>query len=154
MIRREVLLDGLLASSVLPFLYVTLSQGYGDGTVVSLMPFGELSSSFGSSQIAFSDVTLLNVGGNAALLFVFGALVPLRSAHVAALGRVAAVAALLSASVEYTQYVLALGRVVSVDDVLVNTAGAVAGALMSRRWRRRRDADGSAGAENRASLVS
>lgn len=65
-VRRDVLLDGLLIASLLPYLYVTLSQGYGNQRTLSLMPFGELSVSFASSQLAFSDVTLLNVGGNAA----------------------------------------------------------------------------------------
>jgi glycopeptide antibiotics resistance protein len=36
--------------------------------------------------------------------------------------------------VETLQYVLRLDRVSSVDDVLVNTAGAVLAALASRRW--------------------
>jgi glycopeptide antibiotics resistance protein len=36
--------------------------------------------------------------------------------------------------VEVLQYVLDLGRVSSVDDVLVNAVGAVLAALCSRRW--------------------
>lgn len=53
---------------------------------------------------------------------------------VAVLARVAGLAAGLSVAVEVLQYVLGLGRVSSVDDVLVNTAGAVLAALCSRRW--------------------
>ncbi|PWG12716.1 VanZ family protein [Streptomyces sp. V2] len=102
------------------------------------MPFGELSVSVASSQLAFSDVTLLNVGGNAALLLVFGALLPIRSRRSRTLGRVAAIAALLSTAVEITQYALAVGRVSSMDDVLLNTAGAVVGALLTRNWWRPR----------------
>lgn len=39
-----------------------------------------------------------------------------------------------SALVETAQYVLRLDRVSSVDDVLVNTVGAVLAGLASRRW--------------------
>ncbi|MBB4938212.1 glycopeptide antibiotics resistance protein [Streptosporangium album] len=39
-----------------------------------------------------------------------------------------------SLGVELLQYALRLGRVSSVDDVLINTAGAVLAALITRRW--------------------
>ena len=51
----------------------------------------------------------------------------------AGVGWVAAVAAAGSVLVETMQYALALGRVSSVDDVLLNTAGAALAALASRR---------------------
>jgi hypothetical protein len=136
--RRRALGDGLLLASVLPFALATLSHGYGSSRALSLMPLGELSSSFGSAEVALSSVTLLNTGGNAILLAGFGALLPLRSRSLAGLPRVAACAAALSLAVEAVQYAMALGRVSSVDDILLNTAGAVAGALVTRhRWRRR-----------------
>jgi len=47
---------------------------------------------------------------------------------------VAAGAASGSALVETLQWALDLGRVSSVDDVLLNTAGAVLAALATRRW--------------------
>jgi len=43
-------------------------------------------------------------------------------------------AAACSTLIETGQYVLQLGRVSSVDDVLLNTAGAGLAALASRRW--------------------
>ncbi|MFJ2828754.1 VanZ family protein [Streptomyces sp. NPDC087263] len=131
---RLAVLDGLLAASVLPFLYATLSQGYGTGRTLSLIPFDELSSSLGTTQMALSGVTLLNIGGNVALLFAFGLLLPLRSRWCSGFGRVAMVTALLSTGVEAAQYVLDVGRVSSVDDVLINVVGAMAGAQVSRRW--------------------
>ncbi|MGW0931966.1 VanZ family protein [Streptomyces sp. NPDC002644] len=135
---RSALLDGLLLASVLPFAYATLSHGYGSGRVLSLVPLAELSTSFGAAEVAFSSVTLFNVGGNVALLAGFGALLPLRSRRCASLPRVAVVAVTLSATVEIAQYALDLGRVCSTDDVLLNTLGAVTGALVTRhRWRRR-----------------
>ncbi|MEU9338604.1 VanZ family protein [Streptomyces sp. NPDC048290] len=133
-IRRLAVLDGLLAVSVLPFLYATLSRGYGSGRTLSVVPFSELSSSFSTAQVALSEVTLMNIGGNTALLFLFGALLPVRSRRCRGFARVAAVAALLSIGVEAAQYALAVGRVSSVDDVLVNVVGALIGALVSRPW--------------------
>ncbi|WP_317452075.1 MULTISPECIES: VanZ family protein [unclassified Streptomyces] len=46
-------------------------------------------------------------------------------------------ASVVSLAVEASQYALRLGRVSSVDDVLLNTAGAALGALLVRRWSRR-----------------
>ncbi|MDX3385650.1 VanZ family protein [Streptomyces niveiscabiei] len=66
---------------------------------------------------------------------------PIRSRRSRTLGRVAAIAALLSTAVEITQYALAVGRVSSTDDVLLNTAGAVVGALLTRNWWRPRSTD-------------
>ncbi|QXE38049.1 VanZ family protein [Streptomyces sp. GMY02] len=138
---RSILLNGLILASVLPFLYATLSRGYGIQSTISLVPFREIFVSFSSPQVALSDVTLLNLGGNAALLLPFGALIPMRCKRFARTGRVAALAGLLSVSVEIAQYVLSVGRVSSVDDVLLNTVGAVVGALLTRRWWRPRDTD-------------
>ncbi|QYC45698.1 VanZ like family protein [Nonomuraea coxensis DSM 45129] len=59
---------------------------------------------------------------------------PLRTAAMASPGRVAAVAAAFSVLVEVLQLALRLGRFSSVDDVLLNTAGAVIFALVTRRW--------------------
>ncbi|WP_243845107.1 VanZ family protein [Mumia sp. ZJ1417] len=52
--------------------------------------------------------------------------------------RTVAVAAVCSVLIETAQYVAQQGRVSSVDDVLLNTAGAGLAALASRRWWRRR----------------
>ncbi len=51
--------------------------------------------------------------------------------------RVVLVAAAFATSIEAAQYVLALGRVASVDDVLLNTAGAAL-AFGIGRWAGRR----------------
>ncbi|MFI2363501.1 VanZ family protein [Promicromonospora sp. NPDC019610] len=52
----------------------------------------------------------------------------------AVLARVAVVLIGVAVTVEVLQYVLRLGRVTSVDDVLVNVAGGLVAALCSRRW--------------------
>jgi glycopeptide antibiotics resistance protein len=51
---------------------------------------------------------------------------------------VALVAAGLSVVVEVLQFVLQLGRVSSVDDVLINALGAALASLLSVRWWRAR----------------
>ena len=58
--------------------------------------------------------------------------------------QVAALAAVCSVTVESLQYLLDLGRVASVDDVLLNTGGAVLAALMSHRWWRIRGPESGA----------
>jgi glycopeptide antibiotics resistance protein len=58
----------------------------------------------------------------------------MRFAALASVPRILALGAGCSVVVETAQYVLRLDRVSSVDDVLVNAAGAVLAALASRRW--------------------
>jgi glycopeptide antibiotics resistance protein len=48
--------------------------------------------------------------------------------------RILALAAVCSTLIETAQYVFQLDRVSSVDDVLLNTAGAGLAALASRHW--------------------
>ena len=70
-------------------------------------------------------------------LLVFAALgffAPMRFAALAAVPRILALAAGGSVLIETAQYVLQLDRVSSVDDVLLNAAGAAPAALASRRW--------------------
>jgi cadmium resistance protein CadD (predicted permease) len=63
-----------------------------------------------------------------------GFLAPLRFAALASVPRILALAAGFSVLVEAAQYVLRLDRVSSVDDVLLNTAGAGLAALASCCW--------------------
>jgi glycopeptide antibiotics resistance protein len=63
-----------------------------------------------------------------------GFLAPLRFAALASVPRILALAASCSALAEAAQYVLRLHPLSSVDDVLLNTAGAGLAALASRRW--------------------
>jgi glycopeptide antibiotics resistance protein len=70
--------------------------------------------------------------------FAFGALAPLRFQSLARLPVIIGLAAAGSLAVETLQYALAPGRVSSIDDVLLNTAGAGLGNLVTRRWWGRR----------------
>jgi glycopeptide antibiotics resistance protein len=72
--------------------------------------------------------------GNLLVFAALGFFAPVRFAALASVPRILALAASCSVLVETAQYVLRLDRVSSVDDVLVNAAGAGLAALVSRRW--------------------
>ena len=127
--RRSLAEVGMVHGTV-PFVWLTLMPGAGAGVAparVSLVPLRDL-----------ATMGVLGIVGN---LLVFGALgffAPMRFAAPASLPRILALGAGCSVLVETAQYVLRLDRVSSVDDVLINTAGAVLAALASRRWWRSR----------------
>ncbi|GAA3149053.1 hypothetical protein GCM10010466_44970 [Planomonospora alba] len=109
-----------------PFVWMTMMPGPGAGTApgrVSLIPLRDL-------------VTMgpLGVGGNLLVFAALGFFAPVRFAALASAPRVLALGAGCSVLVETAQYALRLDRVSSVDDVLLNAAGAVLAALASRRW--------------------
>jgi hypothetical protein len=129
-------------AGTLPWLWMVLTPLPQHGEV-HLVPFQEL------SWYLRADTTsmLVQLVGNLAVFAAFGAGAPVR--WPLRLPAVAALAALGSAGVESAQYLLDLGRVASVDDVLLNTAGAVLAALATRRWWRVR-ADHRVRADQRA----
>lgn len=89
------------------------------------------------SLVPLRDLLTMSAGqvvGNLLVFAALGFLAPLRFA--VSVPRILALAAGCSVLVEAAQYVLRLDRVSSVDDVLLNTAGAALAALASRRWRR------------------
>ncbi|GAA4250711.1 VanZ family protein [Dactylosporangium darangshiense] len=77
---------------------------------------------------------IIQMGGNLAVFAAFGVFGPMRWRL--GVWAVTGLAALGSAVLETLQYVLDLGRVTALDDVLVNAAGAGIAALLARRWRR------------------
>lgn len=115
-----------MVHGTVPFVWLTMMPGQGAGVVpgrVSLVPLRDL-------------VTMgpLGIVGNLLVFASLGFFAPMRFAALASLPRVLALGAGCSTLVEVAQYVLRLDRVSSVDDVLVNTVGAVLAALASRRW--------------------
>ncbi|MFR9778295.1 VanZ family protein [Micromonospora sp. MS34] len=109
-----------------PFVWMTLMPGPGAGVVpgrVSLVPLRDL-------------VTMgpVGIGGNLLIFAALGFFAPMRFAVLASVPRILALGAGCSALVETAQYVLRLDRVSSVDDVLVNAAGAALFGLASRHW--------------------
>jgi glycopeptide antibiotics resistance protein len=87
--------------------------------------------------LPLSDLLTMDRGqiiGNLMIFAALGFFAPTRFAALASLRRVLLLAASWSALIEIAQYVLMLDRVSSVDDVLLNAAGAGLAALASRRW--------------------
>ncbi|SDM37467.1 VanZ family protein [Allokutzneria albata] len=123
--RRSLAEVGSVYGTV-PFVWMTLMPGSGAGIVpgrVSLVPLQDL--------LAMDRGQVI---GNLLVLAALGCFAPLRFAALASLPRILALAAGCSALIETAQYVLQLDRVSSVDDILLNTAGAGLAALASRRW--------------------
>ncbi|MFE7515418.1 VanZ family protein [Streptomyces sp. NPDC057540] len=134
--RRMSLAEVGMVHGTVPFLWLTMMPGAGAGTVpgrVSLVPLRDL-----------ATMGPLGIAGNLLLLAPLGFFAPVRWAALASPPRILALGAGCSVLIETAQYVLRLDRVSSVDDVLVNTTGAVLAALASRRWWRTGDAGPSA----------
>ncbi|WP_219501464.1 VanZ family protein [Nonomuraea ceibae] len=126
---RTALADVGIVVGTAPWIWMILTPATGQEGV-SLVPFKDL------AWIASApwETVFVQVGGNLLVFAALGALLPVRTARMASAARVAAVAAGASALVEVLQYALRLGRFSSVDDVLINTLGAAAAALVTRRW--------------------
>jgi hypothetical protein len=109
-----------------PFVWMTTMPGSWAGVVpgrVSLVPLRDL-----------LTMGPLGIVGNLLIFAALGFFAPMRFAALASVPRILALGAGCSIVVETAQYVLQLDRVSSVDDVLINTAGAVLASLASRRW--------------------
>jgi hypothetical protein len=126
---RRSLAEALVVAGTLPWVWMVLTPVPGEREVV-LVPLRDLVALLGERPAT----VIVQVGGNLLVLAAFGAFLPVRFSALARLRRVAAVSATVSVTIELLQYVLHLGRVTSVDDVLVNTAGAVIGAVLTRPW--------------------
>jgi hypothetical protein len=125
---RSMAEAGIVLGTV-PFVWLTMLPGDRAGAVtgaVSLVPLRDL-----------ATMSSTQVGGNLLGFAALGFLAPTRFAALASLPRVLALAAVGSGLIETLQHVLALDRVTSVDDVLLNTVGAGIAALASRPWWRR-----------------
>ncbi|ELS50663.1 VanZ family protein [Streptomyces viridochromogenes] len=115
-----------MVHGTVPFLWLTMMPGAGAGMVparVSPVPLRDL-----------ATMGPLGIVGNLLVFAALGFFAPMRFAALASVPRILALGAGCSVLVETAQYVLRLDRVSSVDDVLVNAAGAVLAALASRRW--------------------
>ncbi|MFK0173204.1 VanZ family protein [Streptomyces sp. NPDC090306] len=123
---RTSLAEVGMVHGTVPFLWLTMMPGAGAGVVpgrLSLIPLKDL-----------ATMGALGIVGNLLVFASLGFFAPMRFAAPASVPRVLALGAGCSTVVEIAQYVLRLDRVSSVDDVLVNTAGALLAGLASRRW--------------------
>ncbi|BEL05294.1 hypothetical protein Q0Z83_034850 [Actinoplanes sichuanensis] len=125
--RRSLAEVGIVYGTV-PWLWMILLPGDEGG--VSLVPLRDLVTVLAAGPLTIA----VQIVGNLLVFASLGFFGPIRFAALASLPRVLTVAAAGSALVEVAQYGLQLDRVTSVDDVLLNTAGAVLAALASRRW--------------------
>lgn len=123
---RSSLAEVGIVYGTLPWVWMIMLPGSRAWTVpgrVSLVPLRDL--------VTMSTPQIV---GNLLVFAALGFFVPWRFPALATVPRVLALAAGCSVLVETAQYVLQLDRVSSVDDVLLNTAGAgLAAALTSSR---------------------
>jgi glycopeptide antibiotics resistance protein len=131
--QREIVLDGLIAMSVLGILLVTLWPNHGEGwTRVHLLPL----SGFWENHPYRSGSTALEIAAAVAnfLLFIpLGFLVGIRWRFFDRWGAVLALGIGFSLAIEATQFLLG-GHDSSVDDVLLNSLGAVCGHALSKAF--------------------
>jgi hypothetical protein len=134
--RRSTAEVGIVYGTV-PWVWMIMLPGGPVGAVpgrVSLVPLRDLHTVLDGGPRSAT----VQVVGNLLVFAALGFFAPLRFAVLASLPRILALAAGCSVLVEVAQYALRLDRVSSVDDVLLNTAGAGLAALASRRWWRPR----------------
>lgn len=119
----------------LPLVWLTMLPGRDAGSDVrrvSLVPLRDL-----------ATMDQVGVIGNLLILAAVGFLAPMRFTFLASVPRMLAVGASGSLVIESLQYGLRLDRVSSVDDVLLNAAGAGLAAVASAPWWRRRPERGA-----------
>jgi hypothetical protein len=112
-----------------PWVWMILLPNDGR-TRINLIPLRDLSAVLAGGPLSAT----VQIVGNLLVFAALGFFGPLRFAALASGPRILALAASCSIVVETLQYVLHLNRVSSVDDVLLNAAGAGLAALASRRW--------------------
>ena len=127
--RRDTVAEIGLVFWTLPFLGMLFTPQRAPRSI-DLVPLHDLPSWISGDP----STALAQVGGNLLVLAAVGFFLPIRFAWAAALPRILGIAIATSVLIESLQWVLAIGRVSSVDDVLVNTVGAVLAAVLSRRW--------------------
>ncbi len=97
----------------------------------NLVPFAGIVGAFEDGGIAFGMWQLI---GNMLLLAPLGFLLPSAAPRVQ-IGRVIGLAFALSCAIELAQWLMANGRMADIDDVWLNTIGAVVGFGLTRSGR-------------------
>lgn len=112
-----------------PWLFMTMQPTATGHRQVNLQPLQDV---LGVRPEALT----VQVVGNLLVFAAAGFFLPIRFRALASVRRVLVAAAVCSVVIEILQYVLDIGRVSSVDDVLVNAlGGGIAAALSARWWR-------------------
>lgn len=132
--RRAAVAEAAAVVGTLPWVWMILTPSAGAGGL-QLVPLSDL------LAVLRGDDTVVQVFGNLLAFAALGFFLPIRF-RMGGTGRVPAVVALVAAGasilVETLQLLLPIGRVASVDDVLLNAAGAMLASLLSARWWRAR----------------
>ena len=131
--RKSLAEVGILYGT-LPWLWLTMlpaGSGHAVHGSVSLVPLEDL-----------ATMPTYQIAGNLLVFVALGFFGPLRFAVLRSIPRILALAATCSVLIEAAQYVLGLGRVSSVDDVLLNTLGAGLAASVCWVWWRPRPFSG------------
>lgn len=123
---------GMVAGSI-PLLFLGMTPREG-AVAVQLVPLVDLYDLYLSPP----RVIVEQLAGNLLVFAAAGFFAPIRFRI--GLGMIALAAAAACTALEAFQYAFLAGRVVSTDDALLNTLGAVLAALASRRWWRNREA--------------
>ncbi|GIF97095.1 VanZ family protein [Catellatospora citrea] len=130
---RTALAEVGIVYGTVPWVWMIMLPGSRAGAVpgrVSLVPMQDLLTIIADGPARATG----QIVGNLLVFAALGFFAPIRFAALASVPRILALAAGGSVLVEAAQYVLQLDRVSSVDDVLLNAAGAGLAALASRRW--------------------
>jgi glycopeptide antibiotics resistance protein len=131
--RATVAEVGIVVGTV-PWVWMIMTPLSGS-RALQLIPLHDL------QAVLRGDDSVVQVVGNLLAFAALGFFLPIRF-RLADAARVPGVVALVVASLslifELLQFTLRLGRVSSVDDILLNTVGAVLAALASARWWRSR----------------
>jgi hypothetical protein len=124
-VRRSVAEVAMVAGT-LPWIWMIFTPLPGPDRRVRLVPLWDIASLVtGEPGFAFFQIV-----GNLLVFAAFGFFAPRR--WPVRVATVVAAAAAASITIEITQYGLGIGRVSSVDDVLLNTLGAGLAAALSR----------------------
>ncbi|MDR2983630.1 MAG: VanZ family protein [Nocardiopsaceae bacterium] len=130
---RESLAEVGIVYGTVPWVWMIMLPGHRAGAAsgrLSLVPLRDLFTILANNPVTATG----QIVGNLLVFAALGFFAPLRFAAMASVPRILALAASCSIVVEVAQYFLPLDRVSSVDDVLLNAAGAGLAALASRHW--------------------
>jgi hypothetical protein len=130
---RTSLAEVGIVYGTLPWVWLTMLSGEGASAVpgrVILVPLRDLVTVIADGPARAT----VQIVGNLLVFAALGFFAPLRFTVLASVPRILALGAGCSILIEVAQYFLWPDRVASVDDVLLNAAGAALAALVSRRW--------------------
>lgn len=125
---RTTVAEVAIVAGTAPWLFMGLMPNAGAERLVHLVPFVDLRDQWGAGIEFFT----VQVTANLLVFATAGFFAPIR--WPIGPGSVLIGAVVASTLLEVGQYVLNIGRVSSIDDVLVNAAGAWLAAWCSARW--------------------